>query len=177
MTLVLHTEGEPLPLVEPLRELVRRMDANVPLGNGQSMEQVKSAAIAEPRFATSVLASFAILAMVLAAIGIYGLVAYTVARRTREIAVHMALGAEPAALVRTIVTNAMTPVLIGVGIGAASALVLTRAMRSMLFGITPHDPATFALIIVLLSATAFVACLVPARRAARIAPLTALREE
>jgi ABC-type antimicrobial peptide transport system permease subunit len=115
--------------------------------------------------------------MVLAAIGIYGLVAYTVARRTREIAVHMALGAEPAALVRTIVTNAMTPVLIGVGIGAASALVLTRAMRSMLFGITPHDPATFALIIVLLSATAFVACLVPARRAARIAPLTALREE
>jgi predicted permease len=177
MTLVLHTEGAPLPLLEPLRELVRRMDANVPLGNGQSMEQVKSAALAEPRFATSVLAAFALLAMTLAAIGIYGLVGYTVARRTREIAVHMALGAEPAALVRKVITNAMTPVMLGVAIGAASALVLTRAMRSMLFGITPHDPATFALITVLLSATALVACLVPARRAARVAPLTALREE
>jgi putative ABC transport system permease protein len=177
MTLVLHTAGAPLTMLEPLRELLRRMDANVPLGNGQSMEQVMSTAIAEPRFATSVLATFALLALVLAGIGIYGLVGYTVARRAREIAIRMALGAEPAALVRQIIVHAMKPVLAGVAIGTASALVLTRTMHSMLYGVTPHDPETFALIIVLLASAAVVASLVPARRAAAVAPLTALRQE
>jgi putative ABC transport system permease protein len=177
MTLVLHTAGAPLPTLEPLRELVRRMDAHVPLGHARTMEQVVSTAIAEPRFATSVLITFALLAMALAAIGIYGLVGYTVARRTREIAIRMALGAESRALVRQIVLHAMQPVLIGIVIGAVAALVVTRAMRSMLYGVTPHDPATFALIVALLSATALVACLVPARRAAAVAPLSALREE
>jgi putative ABC transport system permease protein len=177
MTLVLHTAGSPMPMLEPLRELVRRMDASVPLGNGQTMEQVMSTAVAEPRFATSVLGTFALLALVLAGIGIYGLVGYTVARRAREIAIRMALGAEPAALVRQIIVHAMKPVLAGVAIGTASALLLTRTMHSMLFGVAPHDPETFALIIVLLSTAAVVASLVPARRAAAVAPLTALRQE
>jgi predicted permease len=177
MTLVLHTAGAPLPMLEPLRETVRRMDASVPLGTASTMEQVVSTAVAEPRFATSVLGAFALLALALAAIGLYGLVGYTVARRTREIAIRMALGAQPAALVRRITTQALQPVALGIVIGGVAALVLTRTMSSMLYGITPHDPATFALIVLLLCATALIACLVPARRAAAVAPLSALREE
>jgi ABC-type antimicrobial peptide transport system permease subunit len=177
MTLVLHTAGAPLPMLEPLRETVRRMDASVPLGTASTMEQVVSTAVAEPRFATSVLGAFALLALALAAIGLYGLVGYTVARRTREIAIRMALGAQPAALVRRITTQALQPVALGIVIGGVAALVLTRTMSSMLYGITPHDPTTFAIIVLLLCATALIACLVPARRAAAVAPLSALREE
>lgn len=177
LTLVLHTSGEPLSLLNPLRDQIRRMDAHVPLGAAQTMAQVRSSAVAAPRFATSVLGSFALIALALALIGIYGLVSYTVVRRTREIAVRMAVGADGGSVVRQIVTQAMRPVLAGVVIGVIAALLLSRTVQQLLFGVTPHDPLTMATILVLLTATALIACLLPARRATRIAPLTALREE
>ncbi|CAN5751747.1 ABC transporter permease [soil metagenome] len=177
MTLVVHTAGPPFAMLQPLRDLVRRMDAQVPLGTARSMEQVVSSAVAEPRFVTGVLGSFAVLALALALIGIYGLVAYTVARRTREIAVRMALGAEPRGVVRQMLLQGMRPVFAGIVIGGVAAMVLTRMLGSMLYGVTPHDPATLAGTLVLVTATAALACLLPARRAARVAPMGALRQD
>lgn len=177
MTLVLHTMPAPLSLLQPLREQVRRMDGQVPLGAARTMAQVRSTAVAAPRFVTSVLGSFALLALALAVIGIYGLVGYTVARRTREIAVRMALGADASGVVRQIIAQGMRPVLAGIVIGAVGALALSRTVRHMLFGVAPHDPMTMAVTLLLLAATALAACALPARRATRIAPLSALRED
>ena len=177
MRLVLHTAGEPFATLAPMRELVRRLDPDVPLGTVRSMEQVFGTAIAQPRFTTSVLIGFALLALGLAMIGIYGLVAYAVARRTREIAVRMALGAQPRAVARQMVGEAMMPVLLGATFGLALAVGMTRALEGMLYDIPPNDPVTLAAALLVLTTTALVACLVPARRATRIAPLAALREE
>lgn len=177
LTLVLHTSSEPLSLLNPLRDRIRRLDPFVPLGAARTMAQVRSSAIAAPRFATGVLGSFAIVALALALIGIYGLVSYTVVRRTREIAVRMAVGADGGSVVRQIVAQAMRPVMAGVVIGAIAALLLSRTVQQLLFGVTPHDPITMVATLVLLPATALLACVLPARRATRIAPLTALREE
>jgi len=156
---------------------MKRIDPTLPLGRVRTMEQVLSSAVAEPRFATSVLGSFALLALLLAMIGVYGLVRYTVARRTREIAVRMALGAEPRRVVRQMLMQGMRPVLIGVLLGGITTLAAVRLLRQMLFGVAAHDPVALAGTVLLLTATAFAACLVPARRATRIAPFTALREE
>jgi hypothetical protein len=177
MTLVLHTAGDPLALLPPLRDLVRRIDPHVPLANPRTMEQVLSTNVAEPRFATSVLSGFAALALALALIGIYGLVAYSVARRTREIAVRMALGAARANVVRQIVLQGMRPVVAGALVGVMGAFWLTGALETMLYGVTARDPVTLAGTVVLLGLTALVASLLPARRAARITPMAALREE
>jgi putative ABC transport system permease protein len=177
MTLVLQTAGSPVGALPPLRALVRRMDPHVPLGTVRTMAQVFGTAVAAPRFATSVLAGFALLALALAMIGIYGLVAYAVARRTREIAVRMALGAEPRAVVGGIVRQGMTPVLIGVAAGGVAALALARSLEGMLFGVAPTDGVTLAGALLVLTGTALVACVLPARRATRIAPLAALRDE
>jgi putative ABC transport system permease protein len=177
LTVVLHTAAEPLSLLTPLREQVRRLDPHVPLGAATTMAQVRGTAVAAPRFALSVIGSFALLALALAMIGIYGLVSYTVARRTREIAVRMALGADAGGVVRQIVAQAMRPVMAGVLIGGAAALALSRTVQQLLFDVTPHDPVTIAAALVLLPATALAACVLPARRATRIAPLSALRED
>lgn len=176
MTLVLHTAGEPMAMVAPLREHVRRMDPHVPLGTPRTMAQVMTTAVAEPRFAMSVIGSFALIALGLAAIGVYGLVSYTVARRTREIAVRMALGAQADGVVRQIVLQGMQPVLVGVAIGGLGALATGRLLQHMLYGIAPHDPVILAVTLVLLPATALLACVIPARRATGIEPWVALRE-
>jgi putative ABC transport system permease protein len=177
MTLVLHTRVEPVTLIPPLREQLERMDAHVPLGNARSMAQVLSTAVAEPRFATSLLVTFAVLALALAMLGVYGLVGYTVARRAREIAVRMALGAEPRGVVRQMIRQGMEPVVAGVVIGGVAALALTRLLQPMLYGVTPHDPLAMVGAFALLCGTALAACLIPARRATRVAPLSALRDE
>jgi putative ABC transport system permease protein len=176
MTLVLHTAAAPMTVLPALRDLVRSMDPHVPLGAARSMEQVVGTALAEPRFASSILAGFALLALALAMIGIYGLVGYTVARRTREIAVRMALGAQPRGVVRQFVIQGMTPVAAGVVIGAAAAFAFTRTLQHMLYDVAPNDPGVMATAVLLLAAAAFIACLLPARRAATVAPLAALRD-
>ena len=177
MTLVAHTASPPLSLVPTLRDHLRRMDPRVPLGTPRTMSEVVSTAVAAPRFATSVLGSFAVLALTLAMIGVYGLVGYTVARRTREIAVRMALGADGRSVVGQMLVQGMRPVLLGVVVGGVAALGLTRLLQQMLYGVTPHDPLTLLATLIILPATAVAACLVPARRATRVAPFAALREE
>lgn len=177
MTLAVHAAGDPMSLAPAVRDVLRRLDPHVPLGPPRTMEQVVRAATAEPRFTASVLGAFAAVALLLTLVGIYGLVAYTVARRTREIAVRLALGAQPGRVVRQVVLQGMQPVLLGAVIGGVAALALGRTVQHMLYGITPRDPVTLAAALVLLPATALAACLLPARRAAAVAPQQVLREE
>jgi putative ABC transport system permease protein len=175
MTLVLHTAGEPMSLLTALRDIVRRIDPAVPLGAAQTMEQVRNRAVAEPRFAAGVLAAFAALALLVAVVGVYGLVAYTVSRRTREIAVRMAMGAPARAVVRQITLQGLAPVLAGALIGTAAALLLSRLVRHMLHGVGSTDPLSYAAALLLLLCAAAAACVLPARRASRVPPLEALR--
>jgi predicted permease len=177
MTLVLHAAREPMTLLSPLREVMRRIDPHVPLSNVRTMEQVVSTALAQPRFATSVLGGFALLALVLAVIGVYGLVAYSVARRTREIAVRMALGAAAHNVVGQIVLQGLRPVFVGAIFGVVGAVLLTSMLDTMLYGVAPRDPVTLAGTVLVLACTAVVAAVLPARHAARVTPMGALREE
>jgi putative ABC transport system permease protein len=141
------------------------------------MEEVMSGAVAQPRFNLALLGAFAWLAVGLAVVGVYGVITYVVAQRRNEIGVRMALGAQSAAVVRYIMLRGMTPVVAGLAIGLGVALVATRLLRSMLYGIGPTDPAVFASAVLLLGAAALGACWLPARRASRIDPVDTLRHE
>ena len=152
------------------------MDAEA-LANVNTMDQWLSNSAAQPRLNTVLLTSFAAVALLIAAIGIYGVLAYSVNQRTREIGLRMALGATPRSVLQLIVSQGMKVVLIGVGIGLAGGLALGRAVSSLMFGVQVHDPATFSLVAVVLTAVALAACIIPARRAARVDPMVALREE
>jgi putative ABC transport system permease protein len=175
MTLVLHTAGEPMSLMPALREITRRIDPAVPLGTAQTMEQVRNRAVAEPRFAAGVLGAFAALALLLALVGIYGLVAYTVSRRTREIAVRMAMGAQAGTVVREVTLQGLAPVLAGAVVGTGAALLLSRLVQHMLHGVGSTDPLSYAAALLLLLGAALAACVLPARRASQVAPLEVLR--
>jgi ABC-type antimicrobial peptide transport system permease subunit len=141
------------------------------------MEQVVGNSTARNDFYMTLLSIFAGVALLLAAIGVYGLMAYSVQQRTQEIGVRMALGASPQQVRRMVVFQGMLLALIGVVLGVASALALTRLMRSLLFGVKPWDPSTIVLVAVLLSAVSLVATYLPARRASRVDPMVALRYE
>ncbi|HST12600.1 MAG TPA: FtsX-like permease family protein, partial [Terriglobales bacterium] len=133
--------------------------------------------IATPRFSTVLLGVFALLALALTVIGVYGVVSYTIAQRTREIGIRMALGAQMRDVMRLVIGQGLKLVLAGVGLGLAGAGAVTRTMKSLLFGVSATDPAIFALIAVLLTAVALLACYLPARRAAQVDPMIALRSE
>jgi putative ABC transport system permease protein len=136
-----------------------------------------SQAVGTPRFRTSLLGVFAVVALILAVVGIYGVMSYAVSQRTHEIGIRMALGARAADVLRLMVRNGMRPVLLGVMLGLAGALALSRLMVSFLFGVTPTDVLTFATVSVGLLLVALIACAIPARRAAKVDPLVALRYE
>jgi putative ABC transport system permease protein len=138
---------------------------------------VLSSATAEPRFRTLLLGAFAALALLLAIVGVYGVIAYAVSQRTHEIGLRMALGAGSADVVRMVLSQGMTPVLLGVALGLIGAFATTRVLSSMLYEVSVIDPVTYAVVPVILLATALVASYVPARRAVRIDPGTALRNE
>ncbi len=160
-----------------MRRHVRELDPNLPISAVTTMEDVVVRSVAERRFHLSLLGAFAAIALLLAAIGTYGVLAYQISERTAEFGVRLALGAPTRSIIGTVLKQGMTPALAGVGIGLAVAAVLTRGMASLLFGITPLDPMTYAVVVALLVTAALAACAVPARRALRVDPGIALRSE
>lgn len=177
MDVVVRTDGSPEALLPAIRQKVHELDPELALANVSTMDQWLSNSAAQPRLNSVLLSVFAIIALVIAAIGIYGVLAYSVNQRTREIGLRMALGATPASVLQLIVSEGMKVVLVGVGVGLIGNLALGRAVSSLVYGVRVHDPATFSLVAIVLTATAFAACVIPARRASRLDPMVALREE
>ena len=169
-----------LPVVNAaavIRDEINAVNKNLPAPTIQSMDAMLADVVAQPRFQTMLLTLFGLVALLLSAVGIYGVMAYSVSQRAHEIGIRMALGAEPRHVVKLVVGRGMLLVLIGVAIGLAGALALTRLMSGLLFAVSPTDPLTFAGIPLLLAGVALGACLVPARRATRVDPMIALRSE
>jgi ABC-type antimicrobial peptide transport system permease subunit len=177
MTWVVRTKYQPFALSADIQRELRDASGGLPVAHIRSMEQVVGNSTARNDFYMTLLSIFAGVALLLAAIGVYGLMAYSVQQRTQEIGVRMALGASPQQVRRMVVFQGMLLALIGVILGAGSALALTRLMRSLLFGVKPWDPSTIVLVAVLLSAVSLVATYLPARRASRVDPMVALRYE
>jgi predicted permease len=172
---VLRTKAPAAQLAEAIRAAVLEVDAEQPIANLRSLDTVVSASVAPRRFVLRVLALFTGAALALAALGLYGLIAYSVAQREREIGVRMAVGATGGAVVRLVLRQGGLLVGVGVASGVAGALAVTRVLGSQLYGVTPRDPATLAVVAAVLVATALLACWLPARRAARVDPARALR--
>jgi predicted permease len=177
MFVVVRAPVNPGAIVTAVRRELGRMDPTLPLANVRDMEAVMRAAQSRPRVFTLLLTSFAIVALVLASVGIYGVIAYSVAQRTKELGLRMALGAQRGDVFRMVLGRGMLLALAGIGIGLIGAFVLTRFLSGLLFGITPTDPATFVMVSLLFSAVAFLAIYLPARRATKINPMEALRHE
>jgi putative ABC transport system permease protein len=172
--LVVRTSVDPMSLAMPLRNAVWEVDKDQPVSNLRSMEDIVSAAVARQRFSTMLLGVFAVLALVLAAVGIYGVMSYSVAQRTREIGIRLALGAQRSDVLKMTMGQGLKLVVIGVAIGVVSAFILTRVMTSLLFGVSATDPSTFITISVVLMGVALVASYIPALRATKVDPMVAL---
>jgi predicted permease len=177
MTLVLRNASDPLSLVAAARGAVQAVDPDLPVFDVATMEQLVYRSASEPRFNAALLGIFAALALVLAAVGIYGVMSYAVMQRTHEIGLRMALGAQASDVLQQIVRQGMLLAAGGIAIGMAGAWVVTRFLASLLFGVRPTDPMTFAMVPSVLAAVALLACYLPARRAATVNPMVALRYE
>jgi putative ABC transport system permease protein len=177
VSFVVRSNANPASLAPALRAQVWNVDKNLPIRAIASMQDLLYVSTAEPRFQTRVLASFSSIAFLLAIVGIYGVMAYSVTQRTQEIGIRMAIGAERRHIVHMILWRSAALVLGGLGIGLAGAWAATRVLKNFLFEVTPFDPLTFAAVSLLLALVALVACYIPARRAAAIDPLVALRYE
>jgi predicted permease len=177
LTLVARSGAEPEVMAASIREQVWKVDRQVAVQEVRPMLRIVSASVAERRFQTAMLSVFALVALLLAAMGIYGVLAYTVAERRAEIGIRMALGARPSDVRSLILREGIRPVAIGLAVGMSGAGVLTRSIGTMLFGVRPLDPLTFAVVPTLLLLIAVLACDVPARGAAEIDPLEILRQQ
>ncbi|MGH7528828.1 MAG: ABC transporter permease, partial [Gemmatimonadales bacterium] len=177
MYVILQTTGDPLAAVGTLRQTVKSLDPEIPVASIAPAQELIDRSIAQPRVNAVLLGVFAAVALVLAAVGIYGVLSYAVAQRTREIGVRIALGAQPADVLRLVVRQGMHPVVLGLILGLVAALGATRLMQRLLYGISPGDPATLVTIAVVLTGVAVLASYIPARRAARVDPTVALRNE
>ncbi len=175
--LAIRTKGDPLSVVAGVRKEVQALDPDQPIAAVKTMNEWVATSTAAPRYRTTLLALFAALAMILAATGIYGVMSYSVAQRTHEIGVRMAMGARQFDVLKMVVRQGMILALVGVVLGLGGAYALTRVMSTLLFGVTAKDPVTFGAVAALLIAVAFIACFVPARRATKVDPLVALRYE
>jgi putative ABC transport system permease protein len=177
LNLVVRTAGDPLKLAPAVRGQAWAIDANVPVVDVMSMEQRLADSVAPRRFQMLLFGLFAAVALVMATVGIYGVISYAVSQRTHEIGIRMALGAQASDVLRMVVWRGMSLTLIGVTLGVAAALALTRVMKNLLFEVSATDPATFALIALLLVGVALIASYVPARRATKVDPLRSLRHQ
>jgi len=174
---VVHTAGAPTTITSMLRSILKEVDPNLPVADVQSMDEVVSQSVAPRRFNMLLLAVFAAVALLLAMTGVYGVLAYSVARRTAEIGLRVALGASPGRVLRLILGQGMRPIAAGIVIGLGGAFALSRFIASLLFGVKPIDPITYAAVVLTVTVTALLSCYVPARRALRVDPVAALREE
>ena len=177
MTLMVRTAGDPAGLLALVRNEMRSINKDVPVFSVQTMTERIGGLLASDRMVALLLSIFGGAALLLAAIGIYGVIGYSVAQRTREIGIRVALGAERRDILKLIVGQGMTLIVIGVGLGLALSFALSRVVQSQLFGISATDPLTFGAIVLLLIVVALLACFFPARRATKVDPLVALRYE
>jgi putative ABC transport system permease protein len=176
-TLAVRTKLEPTSMVGAVRNEVLAIDKDQPVSVVKTMAEMRSESLAALRFNTVALSIFAGLGLILAAVGIYGVMAYSVGQRTHELGIRMALGAQPGAVLRLVLGQGMLLVLIGVVLGLVLSFGMTRIMASFLYGVTAHDPATFVFVAIALSLVALLANYIPARRATKVDPLIALRNE
>jgi ABC-type antimicrobial peptide transport system permease subunit len=175
--LAIHAAGDAAALAPAVREAVRRLDPDLPVSALQTMAEVRGESIARPRFLAVLLVIFSAVALLLAAVGVYGVMSFTVAQRTHEMGIRVALGARPAEVFRMVVAQGMALALGGIALGLAGALALTRTLRALLYDVAPRDPLTLGLVSAALALVALVACWVPARRATGADPLRALRQD
>lgn len=177
MTVIVKAASDPNLLIKSIREQLKAIDPDQPLFNVRTMNEIRAESVASERLNLTLLSLFAGIALVLAIVGIYGVMSYSVTQRTHEIGIRMAIGAQPRDVFKMIIGQGMTMALIGVGIGLIGAFGLTRLMATMLFGVEPTDPLTFAAIAILLTTVALIACYVPGRRATKVDPVVSLRYE
>jgi putative ABC transport system permease protein len=177
LSMVVRTDRDPVALVPLLRSTLQSLDRDIPLSSVATMEQLMARSVAARRFNTLLLGIFSSLALVLALIGIYGVVSYSVSQRQREVGIRMALGAHAGQVLRLVLREAMTLAAIGIGLGIVLAVGLTRFLGTLLFEVSATDVTTFALTAALLAGVALIASYIPARRAAGVDPLVALRSD
>jgi putative ABC transport system permease protein len=177
MSLVVRTQTDPAMMTRAIRNVLDSLDKDQPIENVRTMTQLVARSVTQRRLSVQLLSSFAALAMLLAAIGLYGVLAYNVAQRRREIGLRMALGAQKSDVLSLVIGRGIRLTLAGLGLGLLAALALTRVMGSLLYEIKPSDPTTYAVVSGLLLGVGLLACWLPARRAIKLEPMEALRYE
>ena len=177
LSFVVRTDGDPARLMATMRSLISRVDSNVGIDALLPMDQLVASSLTRQRFYAAVMGVFAAIAVLLSAVGVYGVLAYAVGQRTREFGVRTALGARSRDVLAMVLSQGLRLTSIGIGIGLAGAIALTRYIEGMLYGVTPLDPLTYVAVVALFAAVTSIASYLPARRATRIDPMTALRYE
>ncbi len=177
MLLFVRTAGDPQGMIASARNAVRSLDADVPVYQVRVLPDVVDQSVAAPRFHVWLFGVFGAVALVLAAAGIYGVLSFAVAQRNREIGIRMAIGARQQSVIQMIMRRGLILVLAGSVLGLAGTALATRVLQSLLYAVSPTDPATLAGVVFILGATALAACYIPARRASRVDPMVALRDE
>jgi ABC-type antimicrobial peptide transport system permease subunit len=177
MSMAIRSSLPPQVVAAHARTVVRQLDPALPVYDVKPMEQRIAESVAARRLAITVIAGFAGLSFLLAVLGVYGVISYATSQRTKELGIRIALGADPGSVVRLVLVSGVTLAGVGALVGAAASLGLGGALRALLYGVAPQDPTTIAFCVAALTAAALVACYLPARRAARVDPVTALREE